>query len=170
MSAATALFALSAGTSVALAASAANPPQTLFECSDQRWRVSLLGTDDGRLVLLTAPHGRGMGNAQSAWDEVRQGYVVGQQGGHQSHIRLYDGVRHIILFEGEDGQLADRPGRTYAGAVTQTARDPQQDFSVVCAADAINGALVENLIDWAERTGVPRPEAEEPDSPFNGWF
>jgi hypothetical protein len=156
---------------LAAAASAAPPaPELLFACRDDDWSVTLLGTADGRLLLETRPGGAGMGNVASSWDEVREGYVGGQQGGHQSHIRLYDGFRQIILFEGEDGQLAENPGRIYAGALSITERNPQQDFSIACAADDTNIAIVANVRRWAERSGAKLPLPEQDGSPFDAWF
>lgn len=152
-------------------ANAAVPePEVLFECRDDAWSVTLIGTEDGRLLLETRPQGAGIGNVASSWDEVREGYVVGQQGGHQSHIRLYDGLRQIILFEGEDGQLANNPGRTYAGALTITERNPQQDFAIACTADETNVGLVANVRRWAESSGAKLPQPEEDGSPFDAWF
>ncbi len=52
------------------------------------------------------------------WSNVRIGMVTGQQGGSQHHIRFTQGDSHYIVYHGVDGQLADRPGRTYSG-VTQ---------------------------------------------------
>jgi hypothetical protein len=156
---------------LAVAASAASPaPELLFACRDDNWSVTLLGTENGRLLLETRPSGAGMGNVASNWDEVREGYVIGQQGGHQSHIRLYDGFRQIILFEGEDGQLTESPGRIYAGALTITERNPQQDFSIACAADDTNIGIVANVRRWAESNGAKPPLPEEDGSPFDAWF
>lgn len=156
---------------LAVAAHAAEPASDiLFACSADAWSVTLIGTDDSRLLLETRPSGAGIGNVTSNWDEVREGYVGGQQGGHQHHLRLYDGFRQIILFEGEDGQLTENPGRTYAGALTITERNPQQDFSIACAADETNIGLVENVRRWAARTGAKPPLPEEDGSPFDAWF
>lgn len=145
-------------------------PTVLFACRDDDWSVVLLGTEDGRLLLETRPSGAGMGNVTSSWDEVREGYVGGQQGGHQHHIRFYDGFRQIILFEGENGQLTESPGHIYAGALTITERNPQQDFRIACAADETNIGLVENVRRWAASSGAKAPLPEEVGSPFNAWF
>lgn len=151
---------------------ARNVAETLFHCRDDMWDVRLLGAPDGKLVLVTNPHAMegATAGANSNWQDIREGYLVGQQGGHQGHIRLYDGHRQIILFEGMDGDLADRPGRTYAGALTQTDANPAQDFRVECEAGETNRQLTENLRDWAERTGGPAPVPEDAGGPFDGWF
>lgn len=154
-------------------AGAAGTPsdQVLFRCSDDAWNVTLYGTGDGRLLLETRSTGAGnIGNVASSWDEVREGYVRGQGGGHQRHLRLFDGFRQIILFAGEDGELADQPGRTYAGALTITERNPQQDFAVTCMTDETNAALLDNVRAWAERTGAKTPVPEEEGGPFDAWF
>ena len=165
---------LIAGAAAATSVSAvpATQPQRLFDCRNDAWAVELLGTVDKRLILLTRSlqGGGRMGNAQSSWSEVREGRVVGQGGGHQAHIRLFDGMRQVILFEGEDGALADRPGRTYAGALTITESNPAQDFRIDCPASEINAQLLENVAAWAERTGAPRPTSEDEGGPFDGWF
>ncbi|HEX4848903.1 MAG TPA: hypothetical protein VFV30_12230, partial [Novosphingobium sp.] len=169
-----ALCALAAATGCAVSGTAAAPaaPQVLFDCRDASWHVELLGTDDKRLVLVTTPltGERRMGNAQSSWDEVRLGHVVGQGGGHQRHIRLFDGVRHVILLEGVDGSLADKPGRTYAGVVTQTPANPKQDFEIACPSGRVNAKLVDNVWQWAQRVGAPLPKDEDEGGPFDGWF
>lgn len=165
---------LIAGAAAASSVSAvpATPPQVLFDCRNDDWAVELLGTDDKRLILFTTPlkGGGRMGNAQSSWDEVREGHVIGQGGGHQRHIRLSDGVRQIILLEGTDGSLADRPGRTYAGALTITKTNPAQDFRIDCPASETNASLVANVAEWAKRVGAPLPRAEDEGGPFDAWF
>jgi hypothetical protein len=165
---------LVAGAAAATSVSAvpATPSQVLFDCRDDNWAVELVGTADQRLILFTRPlkGGGRMGNAQSSWDEVREGHVIGQGGGHQRHIRLFDGVRQIILLEGLDGSLASRPGRTYAGALTITPTNPAQDFRIDCPASQINTSLVANVTGWAERVGASRPRAEDEGGPFDAWF
>lgn len=155
---------------MATAAPGAPPTPPLFSCRDADWTATLIGTEDGRLLLETRPSARGMGNVASSWEEVREGYVGGQGGGHQSHLRLFDGFRQIILFEGEDGSLADRPGRTYAGALTITESNPQQDFRIDCAATPDNAALLDNVRAWAARTGAKPPLPEDEGGPFDAWF
>lgn len=169
-----ALGALAAATGYAVTGTAATPalPELLFECGDDQWKVELLGTDDKRLILITNPltgSGR-MGNAQSNWDEVRLGHVVGQGGGHQRHIRLFNGMRHVILLEGMDGSLTDQPGRTYASVLTRTLAKPEQELEIACAAGQVNTKLVDNVRQWAKRVGAPLPRDEDVGGPFDAWF
>src|SRR5690606_13624858 len=49
------------------------------------------------------------------WSNIRLGFVNGQQGGHQSHIRFTRGDTHYVVFEGANGQATTRPGFTYSG-------------------------------------------------------
>ena len=167
---------------LALAAGAATPggtvaqpvpaPAILFDCADRAWSVKLLAPDSGSLVLITSPNDRAeaIGNVTASWDDVRKGHVVGQGGGHQSHIRLFDGVRSFILFEGEDGALADQPGRTYAGVVTITQSAPDQDFQIDCPATQTNARLVASVAEWSARVGAKPPRGEDEGGPFDGWF
>ena len=67
-------------------------------------------------------------------------------------------------------RLADRPGRTYAGALTITESNPQQDFRIDCAATPDNAALLDNVRAWAARTGAKPPLPEEEGGPFDAWF
>lgn len=154
------------------AAAAGQGVETLFACEDAEWAVTLLGTEDGRLLLVTNPKALpgARANYASTWEEIREGRVIGQQGGRQSHIRLFDGIRQIVLFEGVDGELADEPGRTYAGAFTQTEKNPEQDFAIDCEASETNAALARNLTRWAGETGTLPPLPEPEDGPFDGWF
>jgi hypothetical protein len=147
-------------------------PAILFDCADQAWSVKLLALDHGRLVLMTNPTGRtgATGKATASWEDIRHGFVVGQGGGHQSHVRLFDGVRSSILFEGVDGALADRPGRTYAGVVTITEAAPDQDFQMECPATTANARIVDGVTEWAARSGAQPPRGEDVDGPFDGWF
>ncbi|ANU06500.1 hypothetical protein [Paraurantiacibacter namhicola] len=160
------------GALAATPAGASKTPQVLFECKDADWSVRLLGTGDGKLVLITSrlsgpPSTAGV---TSSWREVREGRVTGQEGGHQSHLRLHDGYRQIILFEGRSGNLSDNPGETHAGAMTFTQRNPAQDLRVTCEADETNAKLVENTVKWAEQTGGPVPQPEDEGGEFDAWF
>ena len=166
------LLAISAVTLANSVIFSAERPTPLFSCSDDKWSVELIGTSDGRLVLSTNKAGvaNTVGNVEMSWQEVRNGYVVGQGGGHQSHLRLFDGVRQIILFEGEDGSLADRPGRTYAGVQTIAETNPSQDFEIECAATRVNVELLSNVLRWAQQVGGPLPVPEEAGGPYDVWF
>lgn len=150
-------------------ANGGEPPETLFACADADHDVVLQGSAEGTLVLLSRSGSATSAQATSSWQLVREGYVNGQGGGYQSHVRLYDGTRHTILFEGANGALSDDPDHAYAGVATQNPDDPAQDFRFECAVDATNADVVSNLRKWAERTGGPAPEPEEGDA-FDGWF
>ncbi len=146
------------------------PAETLFACADADHDFVLQGSADGRLVLLSSSGSATSAHVESSWQLVREGYVNGQGGGYQSHVRLYDGVRHVILFEGANGSLTDDPGRAYAGVATQNDGDPAQDLRFECEADVPTTDVVGRVRKWSQRTGGPAPEAEEPGGPFDGWF
>ena len=105
------------------------------------------------------------------WTETRTGRVVGQLGGHQSHVRLYDGQRNIIFYEGLDGELADRPGRTYAGVVEVGPSGMEEPKALAeCEASATNRALLDNVRTARETAGKPPFPEEDAGSAFDGWF
>ncbi len=144
----------------------------LFNCQDKNWSVQLIGTDSGQLVLTTKPLSDSpiTGNSTSNWQEIRSGHVTGQEGGHQRHIRLFDGRRHTILFEGRNGQLSDDPGRTYAGVASFEPSDPQRSFAVNCAADTHNANVAENVRAWLLGAGLPAPIEEVEGGEFDAWY
>ncbi len=145
-------------------------PETLFACADGEHDVVLQGSADGRLVLLFGSGSAKSAHAASSWQEVREGYVNGQGGGYQSHVRLYDGMRHVILFEGANGSLTDDPGRSYAGVATQNDGDPAQNLRLECEAAVPATDVVGRVREWSEGTGGPTLQAEEQGGPFDGWF
>ncbi len=104
------------------------------------------------------------------WSNVRLDNVTGQQGGYQSHIRFTRGSSHYVAFEGEDGQLADRPGRRYSGiAVLSGARGERTLANLDCA----NAATRANLTDRLLRLISPSLAAklrEVSGGPFDMWF
>jgi hypothetical protein len=72
-------------------------------------------------------------SSRADWNNVRPGWAVGQQGGHQPHIRFTNGATHDADFEGEDGQLAGRPGRICSGvAVVLAPRGEQERATLDC--------------------------------------
>lgn len=104
-------------------------------------------------------------------DNIRIGQVIGQKGGHQTHVRLSDESSHYILFEGSNGELTEQPGLTYAGAAilpVSSEDTPRLQFS--CEATELNRGVVEAVRSWEIERGRPAPQNEEPGSRFDGWF
>lgn len=111
-----------------------------------------------------------VGNAQD-WHNIHLGTVIGQGGGHQTHVRFTTGLIHYTVFAGENGSLADPPGRTYSGiAVTQGKQGETQLAALECK----GGATIAG--DWTGRVraAVPRHYQdgldEAPGGPFDAWF
>lgn len=52
-----------------------------------------------------------------SWDNVHVDTVVGQVGGHQSHIRFTAGPYDYVVYEGQAGEATDVPGKRYSGIV-----------------------------------------------------
>lgn len=107
----------------------------------------------GRANALTIPPGA---NGQN----VHHGHVVGQGGGHQEHLRFTNNGTDYIIFRGVDGQLADRPGRSYTGLAVMNGRSTISTRS--CARTDVN------VPDWSPYLGTVAAEAEG--STFDGWF
>lgn len=99
------------------------------------------------------------------WSNVHTGTVRGQGGGYQEHVRFTNGATDYIVFRGEDGALASRPGRTYSGIAVQ---GPGTDRTLACQGSA---RLAASLV---EAVGARAPEDaalnELPDGPFDAWF
>lgn len=167
-----ALLVAAALTSVGAAPAQASFPEVLFACSDARWSVELLGTADGRLLLTTSEPGRpgAIAAAAMSWDEVRERQASNRRGAYQRHLRLSEGGRQIILFEGAGGALVGRASPKFAGVLTITEPNPAQDFRVDCPADDTNRSLLANVAAWAARTGASLPTPEEPGGPFDRAF
>lgn len=129
---------------------------------------------DGSLVLeIEAPAEGGVGVSTwlHAWTDIRTGYVIGQQGGHQGHLRLADGQQHYVLFAGEDGLLVDRPGRTYAGVALSDDGGLENAVHVAsCEASDTNRALLENVRRARIAAKAPPLAEEELGGRFDGWF
>ena len=110
-------------------------------------------------------------SSNSDWENVRLGYVIGQGGGHQSHVRLTNGETHYIVYEGENGKLADKPGRLYSGiTVVGGQRGDIKLAYLVCKRNAI----VHPSMTEAARALAPAAKLDQlnevQDGPFDGWF
>lgn len=150
---------------------ASSPEATLFACTgtDGSARLSV---DGDRLVLVTQAGGSSRTvTTDAGWTNLHFGRVVGQQGGHQTHVRLTDDTGEYILFEGLDGQLADRPGRTYAGLSAELRVGNASGLTVECTpASDVNRQVVSAVAAAAERASKPVPQDEPEGSPYDGWF
>ena len=107
------------------------------------------------------------------WSNVRIGMVTGQGGGHQSHVRFTSGDRHYIVYEGEDGTLADTPGRRYSGIYVGDGADAGREVANrQCRG---NSVLLGNWIGMAHDHAPPALREsgvlhEEEGGPFDAWF
>lgn len=107
-------------------------------------------------------------SSQPDFGNVHVGMVTGQQGGRQRHVRFTSGVTHYVVFEGVDGQLADRPGRTYSGIAVLSADREQATLSCRGGATITPGFTVSVI---AQAPAERRTALEEtPGGPFDAWF
>jgi hypothetical protein len=104
------------------------------------------------------------------WSNVRLGFVTGQQGGHQSHIRFTRGDTHYIVFEGANGQAAVNPGHSYSGIAIVAGPDGGKALGRL---DCGNGTDASAMAD-AARDRAPAALREQLNEtlngPFDGWF
>jgi hypothetical protein len=149
-------------------------PPPLFDCEGNGDRYVLRDLNNGELVLEIEdpPTGNvGMSTWISSWTDIRSGSVVGQQGGHQSHLRLFDGKQHFVLYEGENGVLSDTAGATHAGvAVLDESSNGEPLVVADCEASPTNRALLDNVRKARAAAGVPQLVEEEVGGPFDQWY
>ncbi len=136
-------------------------------------RLASVCTGSGQVHLRSGPRGKSdldIVNA-SDWSNVRIGMVAGQMGGSQHHIRFTQGDAHYIVLHGIDGQMAERPGRTYSGIVTVYGPNGEWEGSdQTCRRGAVIHPQFEEavaaLAPEALRDGLVETEGEA----FDGWF
>ena len=149
-------------------------PPPLFDCEGKGERYLLRDLGDGSLVLEieAAPVGKvGVSTWLSSWSDIRKGSVVGQQGGHQSHLRLFDGKQHIVLYEGDDGPMSDVPGATHAGVALLGGSSNGELVKVAdCEASRTNRALLENVRRARVAAKAPDLADEDVGGPFDKWY
>ena len=149
------------------------PEAVLYSCRFGRAVGSVCG---GRGVLAYRFGALGKPSLEVAstpdWSNVHVGWVGGQGGGHQSHVRFTTGNHHYVVFEGENGALSDRPGRTdsgiYVGRGPQgdevgyhqcgKGPDPHRDWG---------DALLDHAPAEVGARGIP---VEAENGPFDAWF
>ncbi len=129
----------------------------------------------GRVHYRYGPRGRPEIDLASAddWNNIHVGHVVGQGGGHQSHVRFSAGRYHYIVFEGVNGSLADSPGRRHSGIHVGAGADGREQLAYhQCRSrPVLAGSWSETLHEHAPppvRAAGVAPE--EPGGPFDGWF
>ena len=149
-------------------------PPPLFDCNGNGERYVLRSSEEGSLIVEIEARSKGNVGVSTwlhSWTEIRTGWVGGQQGGHQAHVRLNDGQRNLIFYEGEDGLLADSPGRTYAGVVEvgQSGLD-EPEVLAECNASATNRALLDNIHNMRDAADMPPLPDEVENGPFDAWF
>lgn len=107
------------------------------------------------------------------WGNVHVGRVVGQAGGHQSHVRFTSGHHHYIVYEGVDGEAALSPGRRYSGIHVAAGPDGGESVSDLrCRGDEMMAD------DLSTSVAASAPEElrtgdvlwEQRDGPFDAWF
>ncbi|HKX88091.1 MAG TPA: hypothetical protein VJM13_02690 [Sphingopyxis sp.] len=104
------------------------------------------------------------------WSNVRLGFVTGQQGGHQSHIRFTRGDTHYIVFEGANGQAAINPGHSYSGIAIVAGADGGKELGRLdCGNGQDASAMAEAVRNRAPAMLRERLD-ETTDGPFDGWF
>lgn len=152
----------------------ADLPPPLFSCAGNEYTYILHHVGDGALALEIAGPTRGnigTGTWLTDWQDQRIGYVTGQDGGHQHHLRLVTDEGSYILYEGNNGKLTDAPGRTYAGVTYwPNAANVGESTLVQCAADGPNGRFVETVQQLRSDANLAPLAEEVADGPFDGWF
>ncbi len=134
--------------------------EPLYACRFGRRTVSVCAQDDRLFYHFGTTRRRELTIAPGERNEnVHYGVVVGQGGGSQSHYRFTNGDTDYIVYHGVDGQLADRPGRSYSGLAVM--RGTRNISSRECAAPLITPA-------WEANARRVRQETEG--SIFDGWF
>ena len=148
--------------------------RVIFECADNG-RTARLAAEGGDLILSIVGQDLNVVTVKSDadWGNLRLGHVVGQQGGHQSHLRLSDGPDDYLVFEGENGQLSDVSNRTYAGVVrfTRSATGEASETLVECSpASSQNREFTDAVTSASEASGRLPVRHEDDGSKFDGWF
>ena len=150
------------------------PETAIFDCDGGKYRYRVHDSGDGNLALEIEdrrPGPVGVSTYLLDWSDMRTGYVTGQQGGHQSHLRLFDGDRHYVLFEGNNGALSESPGASYAGvSLIEEGGSAEEVTLASCDASETNSSLLESVRRLREAAGLPALAIEEAGSPFDGWF
>jgi len=100
------------------------------------------------------------------WSNIHTGRVRGQgAGGYQEHVRFTAGETDTIVFRGQDGELASRPGRTYSGIEVQS---PQGGRTLACRAGA---RIAPSLVEAVSALAPPDTALDEiAEGPFDAWF
>ena len=105
------------------------------------------------------------------WSNVRIGMVTGQQGGSQHHIRFTQVNDHYIVHHGVDGQLADRPGRTYSGVVQVLGPEGEWEGNTwTCKGRATIHPEFEDVVAAQAPESLRAGLNETEGSAFDGWF
>lgn len=144
----------------------------LYACRFGKALGSVCGAPGKLHYRFGRPGRAGMDIASAPdWSNIRLGHVIGQGGGHQTHVRFSRGNVHYIVFEGVDGSLASRPGRRYSGiAVVQGANGERELATLTCRGSAIlHRDFGEGVAGYAP-SGDPARLAEQADGPFDGWY
>lgn len=146
--------------------------QPVFTCKAGRSLASICAGRSTATYRYGLPGSPGLSVASKAdWSNVHIGTVVGQGGGHQTHVRITTGLIHYTVFAGLNGSLAEDPGRTYAGIDVSHGKGGETAVAAIACDDGFWTAP-----DWTERLRAAAPprardQLEEPaDGPFDAWF
>ena len=150
------------------------PAETvLYSCRFGR-AVGSVCAADGRIHYRYGPRGRPEIEVASEddWRNIHVGYVVGQGGGHQSHVRFSTGDRHYIVYEGKNGAFADSPGLRHSGIYVGAGPDGRRQLAYhYCRRPAAESswpqALEEHAPPAVRAAGV---QSEEAGGPFDAWY
>ena len=106
------------------------------------------------------------------WSNIHIGNVVGQGGGHQSHVRFTSGRHHYVVFEGQNGSLADVPGRRYSGIFVAAGEDGgEQLANLECSGRAVVPDSFAALMNHAPSAIRDRETLwEQQNGPFDAWY
>jgi hypothetical protein len=94
---------------------------------------------------------------------VHFGSVIGQGGGSEQHLRFTNNGTHYVVYSGTNGNLADRPGRTYSGLNVWRGRRLVSSRQCDRPTVGQNGAAFPPNAN----IGIPR---EPVGGPFDGWM
>ena len=146
--------------------------QPVFACKAGRSLASICVGREHATYRYGLPGSPSLAVTSTAdWSNVHRGGVVGQGGGHQTHVRFTTGLIHYTVYAGLNGRLTDDPGRSYAGIDVSQGKGGETAIAAIpCDAGFWTSA------DWTEHLRAAAPLRfrdaldETTDGPFDGWF
>jgi hypothetical protein len=145
--------------------------EPLYSCRFGRKIGSLCGGSDRVTYRFGSAARTEMEIASKAdWSNVRLGFVNGQQGGHQSHIRFTRGDTHYVVFEGANGQATTRPGFTYSGIAIVAGPDGGKSLGRLECGNGLDASAMAEAVRDRAPAALREQLNETLDGPFDGWF